>query len=208
MAAIQNSQRSIMNYSDKIELTPSGYWGNSVDNIHIFEDLLPTDNLAELLRYAKCNDDWSAVYGHHQWSDRVHRDFTESIAKQIYENLYIKTKNILQTAFDVSVDSAGFQLNRWRVGDGQSPHADKQELDGSTNCCPTYDLSSVFYLNDDFEGGEIFFPIQSFIAKPVRNMLIMFPGDINFIHGVNTVTKRIRYTVSTFWTVKEIRSVL
>ena len=208
MAAIQNSQRSIMNYSDKIELTPSGYWGNSVDNIHIFGDLLPTDNLAELLRYAKCNDDWSAVYGHHQWSDRVHRDFTEFVAQQIYENLYIKTKNILQTAFDVSVDSAGFQLNRWRVGDGQSPHADKQELDGSTNCCPTYDLSSVFYLNDDFEGGEIFFPIQSFIAKPVRNMLIMFPGDINFIHGVNTVTKRIRYTVSTFWTVKEIRSVL
>ena len=208
MAVKQKNQRLIMNYSDRIELTPSGYWGNSVDNIHIFEDLLPTDNLAELLRYAKCNDDWSAVYGHHQWSDRVHRDFTEFVAQQIYENLYIKTKNILETTFDVSVYSAGFQLNRWRVGDGQSPHADKQELDGSTNCCPTYDLSSVFYLNDDFEGGEIFFPIQSFIAKPVRNMLIMFPGDINFIHGVNTVTKRIRYTVSTFWTVKEIRSVL
>jgi hypothetical protein len=197
-----------MNYSTRIELTPSGYWGDSVDNIHIFENLLPTDELAELLRYAKCNDDWSAVYGHHQWSDRVHRDFTEPIAKNIYENLYIKTKNILQTTFDILADSTGAQLNRWQVGDEQAPHADKQELDGSKNCCPTYDLSSVFYLNNDFKGGEIFFPIQSFTAKPVRNMLIIFPGDINFIHGVNTVTDGIRYTVSTFWTVTGIRSVL
>ena len=117
MAAIQNSQRSIMNYSDKIELTPPGHWGNFVDNIHIFEDLLLADELAELFRYAKCNDDWSAVRGHHQWSDRVHRDFTESTAKHIYNNLHVKTKNLVETTFNVLVDSAGFQLNRWRVGD-------------------------------------------------------------------------------------------
>ena len=208
MAAIQNNLRTTMNYSTRFELTPSVHWVNSVGNIHIFEDLLLTDELAELFRYAKCNDDWSAVYGHHQWSDRVHRDFTESTAKHICDNLYVKTKNLLETMFDVLVDSAGVQMNRWRVGDEQSPHADKQELDGSTNCCPTYDLSSVFYVNDDFEGGEIFFPIQSFTAKPAKNMVIMFPGDINYIHGVNTVTSGIRYTVSMFWTVKGIRSVL
>lgn len=187
------------------ELTPPGYWGNGFERIHKFNDVLPNDELVELLRYAKCNDDWSAVYGHHQWSDRVHRNFTETVAKAIYEKLYAHTQKLIESTFGVLVSSSGAQLNRWRVGDEQSPHADKQELDGTPNCCPTYDLSSVFYLNDDFNNGDIYFPIQSVTIKPISNMLIMFPGDVNFIHGVHSVTSGIRYTVSTFWTVLDLR---
>ena len=185
--------------------TPPGHWGNSSSQIKIIDRLLTLEELNELHRYARCNDDWSAVLTQSSWIDRVHRNFTENNAADISNKLYSTSKQIVETEFNVLVDSSGIQLNRWRAGEKQAPHADKQELDGGPNCCPGYDVSSIFYLNDDYEGGEIFFPNQSLTIKPTSNKLISFPGDIDFMHGVNKIMSGIRYTMTIFWTVLELK---
>lgn len=65
------------------------------------------------------------------------------------------------------------------------------------------DISSVFYWNDEYEGGEIVFPNQNIRIKPSSGMLIFFPSDNNFSHKVLPVVSGIRYVSTSFWCVKE-----
>ena len=58
----------------------------------------------------------------------------------------------------------------------------------------------VYYLNDDYEGGEIYFPNQNIKLKPKPNTLVFFPGTLEYLHGVNPITNGIRYTLTSFWT--------
>lgn len=61
--------------------------------------------------------------------------------------------------------------------------------------------TSMLYLNDDFEGGELFFPQHNeFSIKPETGMLLIFSGDINTMHGIRQIKSGNRYTHTTFWT--------
>ena len=85
------------------------------------------------------------------------------------------------------------------------PHADKELHSGpdagKTNDFPWYDIAGLFYINDDYEGGELYFPNQGIQFKPKAGSAYFFPGDMNYIHGVTEVKSGIRYTVPFFWTI-------
>lgn len=49
----------------------------------------------------------------------------------------------------------------------------------------------VIYLNDDYIGGELYYPEYNYEYKPKRKDLVMHVGDI--IHGVKEVTSGTRY---------------
>lgn len=57
-------------------------------------------------------------------------------------------------------------------------------------------LSILAYLNDDYEGGELYFPDLDYSIKPKKGMLILFPGSLHYQHGVTPVTSGTRYTLS------------
>ena len=57
------------------------------------------------------------------------------------------------------------------------------------------DLSVVYFLNDDFTGGELVFPAFGLSIKAEAGMLVCFPSDHHYIHGVNPVTHGRRYTI-------------
>lgn len=69
------------------------------------------------------------------------------------------------------------------------------------------DLSVVYFLNDDFAGGELFFPMLDLLIKPEAGTLVCFPSDHNYIHGVKPVTSGHRYTVVTWMRVKGMPTV-
>lgn len=60
-------------------------------------------------------------------------------------------------------------------------------------------LSNIIYLNDDFEGGELFFPDFDFEIRPKPGMLVLFPGNTHYMHGVKKTNGNTRYTCS-LWT--------
>lgn len=76
--------------------------------------------------------------------------------------------------------------------------------DGSVDV-PTYgghphrDYSSVFYFNDDFEGGLLHFTKLDIKIKPERNMILLFPTTIRYSHRVEEVTSGIRMMSPSFW---------
>jgi len=59
-------------------------------------------------------------------------------------------------------------------------------------------LGANFYLNDDFEGGEIYYPELGFSFKPVPNSLIIHRGTQQFLHGVAEVTSGWRLSFGMF----------
>ncbi len=64
--------------------------------------------------------------------------------------------------------------------------------------------SSVYYLNDEYEGGENIFPALGLKYKPLPNSLILFNQvwDEEMIHGIDTVTSGTRYMMQAFFTPK------
>lgn len=73
----------------------------------------------------------------------------------------------------------------WHSDDGE-PHPSK--------------ISFVYYINDDYLGGEIQFKDQfnSVPIKPDKDSLIIFPSSIEYIHRVLPVSEGTKYSVISF----------
>jgi len=187
------------------DLVPPGYWGVDLSNIHIVEDFLTEEEQKQYADYIENITNWNGVQ-HYAWSNRIHNAvaFTGDRIQPLMKTVFDRMKTIIEETLPIKVTPNNPSIARWRPGDGQAPHADKQETDGRPNCCPDYDISSIVYLNDEYEGGEIYFPNQEFKVKPPKKTLIFFPGDVHFLHGVTTVTSGHRYTIPVFWKVRQV----
>lgn len=64
-------------------------------------------------------------------------------------------------------------------------------------------ISLVFYLNDDYDGGEIEFPEFNIKHKPKKNTVLLFPSNFVYHHSVKPVTAGIRYCVTTWLMYKD-----
>ncbi len=87
------------------------------------------------------------------------------------------------------------QIVRWNKGQSMPPHADNANPDGSEHVTPWRAYASVVYLNDDYEGGDIFFPRLATRVQPAKGMLLGFRGDFAHEHGVEEITDGVRYTM-------------
>jgi len=61
----------------------------------------------------------------------------------------------------------------------------------------------VLYLNDDFTGGELWYPNLGVEYRPVAGDLIMHPGHREYSHGIRKVTEGIRVSAASFITQKD-----
>jgi predicted 2-oxoglutarate/Fe(II)-dependent dioxygenase YbiX len=81
-------------------------------------------------------------------------------------------------------------LNVWREGMSMGVHSD--ETGGRY---PTRNYASMIYLNDDYEGGELYIPELNFSQKPEKGMLMTFAGG-RYGHGITEIKNGTRYTNS------------
>lgn len=56
-------------------------------------------------------------------------------------------------------------------------------------------VSTVYYLNEDYTGGEINFPRFNITFKPKANQMIVFPSTYVYNHSVSPVVEGTRYAV-------------
>lgn len=70
----------------------------------------------------------------------------------------------------------------------QPPHTD---MEGETN----FSMSAIMYFNEDFEGGEIFFPRIKYEYKPKTGSIVFFDPRIeeDHTHEVKKIIKGRRY---------------
>jgi predicted 2-oxoglutarate/Fe(II)-dependent dioxygenase YbiX len=89
------------------------------------------------------------------------------------------------------------QVVRW---DGQEmpPHYDDRHPDGSAHRSPWREWAGVIYLNDDYAGGDLWFPSLGATYKPVAGTFVFFQGSL--LHGVRKTTSGLRYTSPSWYT--------
>src|ERR1700730_19336478 len=92
-------------------------------------------------------------------------------------------------------------------GGRHSRHADNcrqnEQGDWVPNHSPQRDVSAIYYLNEEFEGGEIAFEREGLVVKPRRGLLLAFPSDRDHVHQVYPVRRGIRYTMPIWFTSQE-----
>lgn len=77
----------------------------------------------------------------------------------------------------------------WTKGNKGDLHLDAQDPE------PWIEWSTVIYLNDEFDGGKIYFPNQNFIYTPRKYSAVFFPSaGSEYVHGITTVTGGSRHT--------------
>lgn len=68
-------------------------------------------------------------------------------------------------------------------------------------------LSSVMYLNDDYEGGEIEFVNSKIKIKPPAGSVIFFPSNFLYVHEVHPIISGDRYSLPHwFHNMKDMKS--
>jgi hypothetical protein len=202
--------------------TPSGFFGHGPENIVALENFMTEEEINFLENAAKnitiwdvteshVNENGTVVYDHNYWKDRVATrpslDKNDPEIGPVIKGLFEKLKPVIEEFFNVKVRPTGETIVKWLPGQFQNPHADKELHDGEDaglpNDFPYYDIASLFYLNEDYEGGELYFPLQGVQFKPKRGAAYFFPGDMNYVHGVTEIKNGLRFTCPFFWEILE-----
>lgn len=111
-------------------------------------------------------------------------------------------QTIIHQAFNELHAPDNTEITRWKEGASMSPHSDNSWVDGNQLDHPTRfrTWSGIYYINDDYKGGEIYFPELNWEFKPTADTLLIFPSSSKYIHGVKTVSKGTRFTVAAWYT--------
>ena len=128
------------------------------------------------------------------------------------KNILIEHKNHMIDRFyelsgnhtKIYVDT--LHLVRWPVGYELMPHADAENPDGTQHQFYWRDFGTVTFLNDDFEGGDLYLPNQKIEIKARPGYTGIFPGSLEYLHGVKRITNGTRYTIASFLTYDESKA--
>jgi len=122
--------------------------------------------------------------------------------QKCYEILCKQIKDVFDDGPYVYMDG---DLSLWRPGLSGTRHVDN--VDPKIKGYGAR-YSSIFYLNDDYEGGEIEFPNLNLTYKPVKGSMVWFPDDpvgdmrigmdwdhLDHLHQVKKITGNYRCTL-------------
>jgi predicted 2-oxoglutarate/Fe(II)-dependent dioxygenase YbiX len=196
---------------------------NPLSYILIRPNVINPEGLQELITHIKSSPaedlsvfdpDKTNATGQTSWIvDKQTRDTQIVPMGNLYpkiEDLFrITVKNIINPFYQVEVDSSEIpQVLSYGIGGHYKPHIDGESIwvtprgekiwKKSTN----RDLSIIFYLNNDFEGGDFVFPDLKVRVRPEPGMMVCFPSNHHYMHGVEPVTKGKRYSIVSWATVK------
>jgi hypothetical protein len=124
---------------------------------------------------------------------------SENATRRILQDWRHRAVRLISAKVGQPVYSDTIQVVRW---DGQEmpPHQDDRHPNGQPHNTPWRVWASILYLNDDFAGGELYFPETGESYRPISGSLIYFEGYL--WHGVRKVTCGIRYTSPGWYSMK------
>jgi len=196
---------------------------NPLSYILIRPNVINPEGLQELITHIKSSPaedlsvfdpDKTNATGQTSWIvDKQTRDTQIVPMNHLYpkiEDLFRNTvKNIINPFYQIEVDSSEIpQILSYGIGGHYRPHIDGESIwmtprgEKIWKKSTDRDLSMVFFLNNDFEGGDFVFPELKVRVRPEPGMMVCFPSNHHYSHGVEPVTKGKRYSIVSWATVK------
>ena len=181
----------------------------------LIENFLSQEECDFIVNLLESKDAWEKSHDPHWDKMSIHKPAGEKAFGNEYASLLkektLKIKTIIEERYslekEVFPDTAC--LNRWPQGRKQEPHSDDMMFNGIS--VPGFGhrvFGSLIYLNNNFEGGNLYYPNHKFTVVPKPGLLAIHPGDAEHLHGVTEVLSGMRYTIASFWTYDELKSVI
>jgi hypothetical protein len=197
----------------------------SINNIIIDNNILSSLDIEKLLSYIKNPESAQELLPNGDGCD-FYEDGTPVKIKSVFFNwhnqdIYPTINNLIDLVKEKLEFGYGQRLSCdpriwgrvWSEGDYQSPHSDSEynsselslDIDDSR---PTWnsdiprflaDYSSLVYLNDNYDGGELVFPEYALSLKPKAGDIITFPTNAMYLHAVNKIKSGTRYNILLKW---------
>jgi Rps23 Pro-64 3,4-dihydroxylase Tpa1-like proline 4-hydroxylase len=176
---------------DEIYLANVAKIGKSTSNIQYLKNVLSEEEHKIILNYAKNSESWNKT----PWGSESIKsgDLPKNIfdmLQKVFRIVYEKSKSTYGVDIQPGEKKA-IHLVKFDKGFYLEPHED-------TLSDESLHIASVYYINDDYTGGEIVFPQHNLTIKPSPNSLIIFPGNENYVHQVIEIRDRPRYS-SALW---------
>lgn len=201
-------------------LIKPGHFGRDINNIVIIENFIEKEDLIKVQTFLPQINEWvdtgenqysedgTCTYDASYWADRqCSGDILNRIAPDIHniiDKYIVKMKLVLESRFNVELFQRPPVIIKWTPGTEQLPHADKQLPNGNPNPFPNYDINSLFYYNDNFKGGQLYYPEFDLVIEPKPGLAVAHPGDINYLHGVKKIISGERFTTPSFYSITKV----
>jgi len=121
-----------------------------------------------------------------QFSSEISKIFNQSFKKAV--NHYICRFN----APVALPNNSYFNLLKYQVGEEFKAHYDDSEFTPRR-------ISAVGFLNDNYQGGELYFDSFKFVYEPVAGDIVVFPSIFAYSHASLPVTEGTKYSVVSWW---------
>jgi hypothetical protein len=153
--------------------------------------------------FENCDVEWGdiAFYGSSGKGIKTDSEIMKkfNLPDGFFEKLKDKYQEAVQIVFGREVRANTSHAQKWDVGGFASVHSDNSDNEGEPNAFEINKYVAILYLNDDYEGGNLYFPEHDISFKPNAYSLYTFPGGVENLHGVSEITKGTRYTMVSFW---------
>lgn len=143
---------------------------------------------------SRTNEGFFLPHSNTQTSDAVESAFVE--LSKIFAGHFDECLQDFLSRFSASVETKteaiGFHCLKYSLGQEFIPHMDDSPK------VPRR-VSALAYLNEDYEGGELWFPKLNFRYYPAAGDLVVFPSGIPYEHGAMPVISGTKYCVVGWW---------
>lgn len=173
------------------------------DQVFLVRDALTSNECTELLEELEgyTSEQWSESYvqGMREYSLREHGRTMEELIQDgvlkpdtawIDKNIRIKNTaltNKINDQIELLIES--YPTLEFRgLGNAQRQYEGaelKLHTDGDSE--PSVVFAVIFYVNDDYTAGELYFPTRSLEVRPPAGSVVIFPTTSEYKHGVHPV---------------------
>ncbi len=178
-------------------------------NIKMIDGFLSQEECASIVFFLEKIDEWERLPDPANWWDNrslsdytIYTNFDKNLGLRLVE-IKQKIANIIKEHYqEESIYPDLLSISRWFPGMEQLPHADDMTnaLSNEDNWHKHRAFGSVIYLNNNYSGGETFYPDHNIVVTPKVGTLVIHPANTNHLHGVTKIDGATRYTISSFWT--------
>jgi len=182
---------------------------NPYDLIIIKKDVIPEEHIDELMLLTNNKVTSQATVINKDKEDNHDTDLevrntlwyhiTEEVAKNLEQAVAECFRNIVAPRYNCQFKSyEPVQFLGYPVGGHYKGHNDGEHFNMETRQWERImerDVSFLFYLNDQYGGGELEFYDLGLTIKPKKGMMIAFPSYKDFAHKVHPVTWGHRYSL-------------
>lgn len=200
------------------KIISSGFSATEIANrIFLLKDFITPEEVDELLAISKSatQDEWEGAYLDNMKSFSMEKFGRDDMENLVAEGKLELTGNWNDKILRIDKLKVAAQIGK-RVTDlfdgvdglrqGSSVGIIQRQYEGvaltehvDNHTDPSLDYACVAYLNDDYEGGEVFFSRFGIDLKPKPGSLLIFPTTEEWSHGVYEVKAGpVRYVLPIF----------